>query len=201
MLFTQGNVKRSSVSSSIQNLVFVSKNTQNQGIPKNISVPSPQISQTEPELKKSYWGKPTWYLFHTLAEKVKEEMFLQIKNEMFNIINIICINLPCPICANHAKKYMEDINPATIKTKQQFKEMLFHFHNSVNLRKNYPPLPLEQLDVIYSRANLSNIIQHFLLHFRDKSRNIRMISNEMYRNMVVKQVSNWLSKHAPYFYN
>jgi hypothetical protein len=201
MLFSNKR-QYSPVQSNMQNLVFVNKNMQNNMIsPMNVqpqqTPPPPQ--QNQPEIKKSNWGKPTWFLFHTLAEKVKEEFFPQVKNELFNIINIICINLPCPICAAHAKKYMEGINPRNIETKQQFKEMLFHFHNNVNILKNYPQFPISELDNMYPRANLSNIVQNFLFHFKDKSRNIRLINNEMYRNMVIKQVTTWLSKHAPYF--
>jgi len=151
------------------------------------------------QIKKANWGKPTWYLFHTLAEKIKEENFLQIKNELLNIINIICINLPCPICADHAKKYMQNINFNSIQTKEQLKDMLFQFHNNVNALKNYPQFPKEELDNTYSKANMSNIVQHFMFHFKDKSRNVRMISNEMYRNMVIKQVSTWLSKYNRFF--
>jgi hypothetical protein len=69
----------------------------------------------------------------------------------------------------------------------------------VNSLKGYPQFTISELDNMYSRANLSNIVQNFLFHFKDKSRNIRLINNEMYRNMIIKQVTTWLSKHAPYF--
>lgn len=205
MLFSN---KRQYGSSNVSSLIFVNKNQTNYFTPNPIQPaqqlqpqiqPQNQNSNEQITLKKSNWGKPTWYLFHTLAEKVKNEYFPQIKNELFNIINIICINLPCPLCANHAKKYMEGINLNTIQTKEQFKDMLFQFHNNVNSIKNYPQFPKEELDKIYSTANMPNIVQNFLNHFKDKSKNLRLISNEMYRNMVIKQVTTWLSKHVPYF--
>ena len=45
------------------------------------------------------WGPCTWYLFHTLAEKVKEESFPLIKESLISLIIRICSNLPCPECA------------------------------------------------------------------------------------------------------
>ena len=29
------------------------------------------------------WGPPTWYLFHTLAEKIKDEHFNEMKRNNF----------------------------------------------------------------------------------------------------------------------
>ena len=39
------------------------------------------------------WGPCTWYLFHTLAEKVKEESFPLIKDSLISLIIRICSNL------------------------------------------------------------------------------------------------------------
>jgi hypothetical protein len=61
-------------------------------------------------VKKMKWGEPIWNLFHVLAEKVKEETFANIREELLNIIYTICANLPCPDCANHATTYMNNIN-------------------------------------------------------------------------------------------
>jgi len=40
-------------------------------------------------VKEMLWGQPTWFLFHTLAEKVKEENFDKIKNDLFSFIKQI----------------------------------------------------------------------------------------------------------------
>ena len=57
-----------------------------------------------------YWGPCTWYLFHTLAEKVKDEQFLKLKNGFISIIKRICSNLPCPECAEHAQHKLKSLN-------------------------------------------------------------------------------------------
>ena len=40
----------------------------------------------EVQPKKMKWGEPTWVLFHCLAEKVKEEYFFQIREELLSTI-------------------------------------------------------------------------------------------------------------------
>ena len=79
----------------------------------------------------------------------KEESFHYIRVELLNNIYSICVNLPCPVCSAHAKEYMEKINFNTIRTKEDLKNMLFQFHNNVNLRKNVYLFPREQLDEKY----------------------------------------------------
>ena len=40
------------------------------------------------------WGPCTWFLFHTLAEKIKEEEFTDAKHKLLSFIANICNNLP-----------------------------------------------------------------------------------------------------------
>ena len=63
------------------------------------------------------WGQPTWFFFHTLAEKIFEDRFPEIRQPLLDLIYSICVNLPCPDCANHAKTYLDGINFHTIQTK------------------------------------------------------------------------------------
>jgi hypothetical protein len=135
-----------------------------------------------------------------MAEKIKDEYFPKVKSELFNMIQIICIHLPCPICANHAKKYIEGININAIHTKDELKNMLFEFHNAVNVRNDYPLYKKDDLDVTYSNVSLGYAVQQFTYHFKDKTRNLKMISSEMYRNIVIKQVNTFFAKNGPFFF-
>ena len=134
----------------------------------------------EPE-KKILWGSAIWFLLHTLAEKIKQELFSSIRVELLNIIYSICVNLPCPLCSDHAKEYFDKINFNTIQTKLDLKLLLFNFHNLVNKRKNYSLFSREELDEKYSKANTMNIIHNFMYFFQDKNRSPKMIANDLQR--------------------
>lgn len=159
-------------------------------------------SSTEPEApkqKKMKWGEPTWFLFHTIAQKIKDEHFHAMRLNVFNTIVLICNNLPCPDCSNHASEYMKNINPNSIQTKQDLKLMLFQFHNVVNKRKGYPLFSVDDLDAKYSNAITVNIIQNFMHFFLDKHYSIRMIANDMHRKRVAESLKTWFNENIQYF--
>jgi hypothetical protein len=161
--------------------------------------PSPPPPPTDPKLKKMKWGEPTWFLFHTLAHKIKDEYFLQVRTELLNNIYAICANLPCPTCAAHAMEYMKSINFNTIRTKHELKIMLFNFHNTVNLKKGFALFPYEQLDEKYANAVTYKIIYNFMAHHQDKHKSIHMIANDLYRTRQVVILKEWFNKNIQYF--
>ncbi len=177
----------------------------NQGIINKIPLESQQKEKTQieqpkdPKKKSMKWGEPTWFLFHTLAQKVKESDFQLIRKDLINIIYTICTNLPCPDCAKHATEYMNNINFNAIQTKTQLKDMLFVFHNTVNSRKGFPIFPREELDIKYSRANTINIIKNFIVHFENKNKSIRMISDDIYRARISNNLKQWLNQNITHF--
>jgi hypothetical protein len=160
----------------------------------NYSSPS-----AEPPVKKMKWGEPTWYLFHTLSHKMKDEYFFQIKNDFLQICFLICRYLPCPLCAEHATQHMQGINFNAINTKQQLKDLFFEFHNIVNKKKGFAIFSKTDLDDKYSKAITINIIQNFMFYFRDRSKSIRMIADDFFRERTIKQLNEWFSKNLQYF--
>jgi len=156
-------------------------------------------TQTSTPIKKMKWGEPTWFLFHTLACKVKEEYFQQIKKELLNNIYSICANLPCPTCAQHAMDYMKSINFNTIKTKEDLKNMLFVFHNSINAKKGFTIFQYSDLDDKYSKAVTINIIHNFFHYYSDKHKSIHMIANDLYRSRQIVLLKEWFHKNIQYF--
>jgi hypothetical protein len=187
------------------------QNSQNQGTYQNIQFlqlrpskivkPKQEIITTTKEIveekpsKKMEWGEPTWFLFHTLAEKIKEEEFQNIRVELLQIIYSICSNLPCPICSTHAKQHLNGTNFNSIQTKQQLKDFLFQFHNYVNQRKNYLLFDYQNLNEKYSKAITVNIIQNFITHFRSKNHNNLMIADDFHRKRTIKEFEQWLQNH------
>lgn len=161
----------------------------------------PQPPTTLKSAKSMSWGEPTWFFFHTIAEKIKEDKFDSIKDELLNIMYTICANLPCPDCASHASEYMKGINFNATRTKQHLKELFYSFHNTVNEKKGFERFPYENLDEKYSKAIFVNIVQNFLNHFKNKHSSIHMIANDLHRSRVVNNVKNWLIQHMDYFDN
>ena len=153
----------------------------------------------DPRKKPMKWGEPTWFLFHTLAEKIKPEYFMEIQKELLNLIYTICSNLPCPTCAKHATQYLNATNFNTITTKDSLRMMLYRFHNEVNKRKGFADFPLDQLSTKYSAANTVNIIHNFMPHFEDRSGSIRLIADNLHRSRVALQLRAWFNKNIGLF--
>lgn len=168
----------------------------NEGDVVATEVHSPPV---EPKKKIMKWGEPTWFMFHTLAEKIKPEYFSVIREEFINIIVTVCSNLPCPDCARHAKQYMSGVNFNTIRSKDDLRIMVYRFHNEVNAKKGFPIFPFEQLSDKYSKANTVNIVHYFMMHFEDKHKSLRMIADDLYRARICSQLRAWFSKNIGYF--
>ena len=64
------------------------------------------------------WAPPTWYFFHTFAEKINTQFYRHNVSHCFNIIRQICYNLPCPDCRYHATNYINKIRFQDGSTKE-----------------------------------------------------------------------------------
>jgi len=168
--------------------------------------PQPVIQKIiEPDIpdKKGgmVWGKPIWTLFHTLAEKMSEDSFTVIGNDLIEIIIKICGNLPCPTCTEHAMNYMSKnrFNTTYIQTKQQLRNELFKFHNHVNNNKGNQHFPIEKLSESYMNLDTFIVVREFMSVFKDKHFSIRMIANDFHRNRIVSQLTGWFNMNIKYF--
>lgn len=149
--------------------------------------------------KKMKWGEPFWILFHVLAEKIKESEFPRLRESLLNLVYTICSNLPCPDCTNHAVQYLNGINFNTIRTKEDFKMMMYNFHNAVNRRKDYPIFPKEGLEK-YSRGNVIPIIENFMQYFLINHKNFHLLADDIQRRRVSDGVRKWFKENIQAFY-
>jgi len=164
--------------------------------------PAPQMNMVNEGAVKSKgmkWGAPTWFFLHTLAEKVCEDKFQYLRKELLDIVYSICTNLPCPDCSNHAKSYLDNINFNTIQTKNDFKNMLFVFHNSVNTRKSVPLFTIEELNSKYSSANTANIFNAFFNYYLAKGGTPKMIAIDMFRRRIFTKIKDWINTNVGFF--
>lgn len=144
---------------------------------------------------KEEWGNACWYLFHTLAEKLKPDQDAEVPF-LFNEIKNICGNLPCPTCSTHALNTLSTIKPGSVKTKNDLINVLIEFHNSVNSRLKTPLFTREECIEKYKKAVLKNIVNHFI-HVFDKPTGINhymMYTSQ--RNNCLNQFISYIRKNA-----
>jgi hypothetical protein len=138
------------------------------------------------------WGTYTWILFHWIAEHIKENFFDTERENILQLIYLICNNLPCPNCREHARNYIKSIPFRYIKTKTDLKNYIYHFHNVVNTRSKKTYQPYSILDK-YKTLNVKLLFDSWNHHFS--------YSNDIQRHdfMAKKQLADIKKKVNEYF--
>jgi len=144
------------------------------------------------------WGQPTWLVLHTLAHKIKDEAYPLLRRELNDLVIRICTNLPCPMCSNHAMEYLRKINFDAIQTKKDLKDLIFQFHNAVNIRKSYAQFSYADLEAKYAAANTMAVVQHFLAIFQ-QSHNTQINVNTFSKNRTIQHMQSWFRQNLQYF--
>tara|TARA_B110000967_G_C18886981_1_gene564648 strand:- start:1484 stop:1945 length:462 start_codon:yes stop_codon:yes gene_type:complete len=152
------------------------------------------------EKKNMIWGKYTWMLFHTLAEKIKEEEFENEKETLISFIKRLCGVLPCSDCAMHATYTLNHYKYHFIKTKDDFKKFLFEFHNLVNKRKEYQNQTISILEQ-YEKAILYKIVHVWNTTFVVSGMNSRLLTDSMHRNKIKKEFLKYMQFNKHKFNN
>lgn len=112
------------------------------------------------------WGRFTWALFHTIADKMKTEHEISLTKEIKVIILSICSNLPCPICRQHAINFLNrSVEFKNVTKKDELKIFLFHFHNEVNKITKKKQADLSILS-IYSNLDLRFIMKEWAKYYK-----------------------------------
>ena len=153
-------------------------------------------------MSKKQWGTATWYLFHTLAEKLKSEYDNPIEIKLlYSHIKKICSNLPCPDCTQHATKILATANENYFtSSKEIFKSFLYQFHNKVNKRLGTKEITNDELSVIYSRANTSQIINNFIKVMNIKSTDLKiMLMKTKNKDVYMSSLIDYLNKNIHKF--
>ena len=143
------------------------------------------------------WGPPVWRLFHTLAEKIDENAYPHLVHSMFNMIVKICRNLPCPECAQDASRFLEKINIKDYKTKVEFKNMLYLFHNRVNAKKGKPLFNYAYINS-YKNLNIVNVIKNFISNYHTRG-NMKLLTESFQRRIVISEFIAWFKSSSRAF--
>jgi hypothetical protein len=137
------------------------------------------------------WGPAVWTLFHTLAEKLNPNVYNKMSTSFFGIIVQICKLLPCPECSKDASNFLAKINLKDYKTKDEFKNMLYLFHNWVNAKKRKRLFNYANMDK-YKNLPLSFVIKDFISKYNTKG-NMNLISESFQRSFVIRNFISWFS--------
>lgn len=144
---------------------------------------------------KSFWGPPTWRLFHTLAAKIKDENFHLVKDDFIQLINRICDNLPCPECRAHAMHNIRTANLRNIVSKQSLIDFLYTFHNKVNVSTGKPMYQHQDLNIYYRYSTLK-VINAFIDTYNKSQYNVRMMADAFHRAELMKWLMSWVQRNA-----
>ena len=146
-------------------------------------------------MKKKEWGNAVWLLFHTLAEKLKDEYSSELPILVSHITSI-CNNLPCPDCQQHAYKTMTVVNKSTITaSKEALIDFLWRFHNDVNKRSKTFFYAKESLDK-YKTANTYNVVKQFIAIMKTVSNNEKTMLYGFHRALYMKQFIDYINKNS-----
>ena len=142
------------------------------------------------------WGPPIWTLFHTLAEKIKDEHYMTIAPKLVEFIKRICSLLPCPDCQDHASKYWR-VTSYSLTSKDKLREFLFNFHNAVNERKSYS---IENINILnlYKDKRLAQVYNNFVVVFMSRTTS-RLMTDSLHRKRLIDEFKVWILQNAAMF--
>ena len=89
---------------------------------------------------------------------------------------------------------------STIQTKQDFKMMLFVFHNTVNKRKLKPITETSGLDK-YATNNLPEVFTQFVKEYSKSQGNFKLMADTSVRKRIVQSTFEWFKVNHGKFNN
>lgn len=142
------------------------------------------------------WGNATWFLFHTLAYKLKREHEAHA-NEVFDIFRQICDNLPCPKCRQHATQIMS--KRRRVHGKEDLERFMWKFHNTVNISLKRREMTYEEYERKFTMANTQRIINHFVRTMRKNMRIPNMMLDSFRRQTCVARFIEYMERNRHRF--
>jgi len=144
-------------------------------------------------LSKETWGNNIWYLFHSLAHKIKEDKFDIQKNNIIFIIKTICGTLPCPDCSKDATNMLNKIDFNTIRNKNDLKMFFFNFHNAINAKLSKPQFSYESLDAKYNNVNIDALYNNLYVIYAINTHIPQLMSSNFHKNLSFPKIRDALN--------
>lgn len=116
-------------------------------------------------VKIKIWGPITWNLLHTIAEKIYDDKFTDAKKDVIRIILLTIQNIPCPICREHAEKYIKKHNINLCNNRKDLIMYIFNFHNEVSIQAKNQVFSNEILNK-YKSYNFTNVVNNYMNYYK-----------------------------------
>lgn len=145
-------------------------------------------------MKPEQWGPPIWTLFHTLIEKINDDNYSKIGQELFGFIKQICNYLPCPECARHATRFLSEVKSETVRDKEGLRKIIFVLHQNVNMRKQKKLFAYDNLEN-YKSKNIINVFNNFINSFKSTTGNMKLLTEGFQRQIIAKNFRKWFLKN------
>jgi len=137
------------------------------------------------------WGPAIWTLFHTLAERITEEAYPHVSPQLFKMIVRICKFLPCPECSMDATNFLAKIKMSELKTKLDFKNSFYLFHNYVNAKKRKRLFNYSNM-YVYSKYRIIDVVNNFIAKYHTKG-NMKLLTESFQRQFIITDFKKWFT--------
>ena len=144
------------------------------------------------------WGPSTWCFLHSFIARLDDDKFETNKNNIIEFIRTILANLPCPICSDHAIKYI-NTKIRYVNKKNDLCLLFYHFHNEVTKRTTkYKKPELPDIDILNIYKN-NNVKKEFNIYYEiwqksTNQRNILTMTSSFMKHSYINNAIQWL-KH------
>ena len=147
-------------------------------------------------MKIKVWGNATWNLLHTICEKIYDDKFNNSKQDLFTLIKLICISVPCPICRDHASTYLKMNQIEKCNSKEDLKMYVFNLHNNANLKAKNNQFDKNVLEQ-YKQFSFIKVYKYYLyIYSLNKTDDLRY---SFRRNINIKEIQKLLVRNTVNF--
>jgi hypothetical protein len=149
-------------------------------------------------VSQSVWGPHIWKFFHSLTIKLNPTSYPNVGNQLFFYIKRFCGILPCPECSMHSKHFFSRINDKSINTKEKLVNLIYIFHNNVNVRKKKPIFDYNNITNLYENNNLIQLYNIFVSVYNVKG-NLNQINESFHRQKLLMEFKKWFMLNYKHF--
>lgn len=148
----------------------------------------------------NYWGPIYWRFLHLLTTVLPEDIYVNNRDQIIDIIKEICNNIPCPTCQEHATHFMKKVRWNNVKTKRDFYFLIHGFHNTVNKQLKKPELSEVKSREYIASLNVKDSTMEFIKIVPQNNPGVVvMLGLSKMRKTAVRKIYGFLKDHKSSF--